>query len=165
MPLCASPPTCPNGTSAASTRCRRVTCRSSIVIVVPPIGSASLFSSGCSASLAAPVGRLRALQIIAPGITTLERLVWTMQRLAQRRVERLVLQPLTPEQPAHLDGLLQVDPELRTRTRLSWLREAPELPSAKSLRKVLDRLAYLRALDLPTPPSGSSGRSTWTHAI
>jgi TnpA family transposase len=66
-------------------------------------------------------------------------------------VERLVLQPLTPEQRARLDGLLQVDPELRTRTRLSWLREAPELPSAKSLRKVLDRLAYLRALDLPTP--------------
>lgn len=97
------------------------------------------------------VERLRAQQLIAPGITTLERLVWTVQRLAQRRVERLVLQPLTPEQRARLDGLLQVDPELRTRTRLSWLREAPELPSAKSLRKVLDRLAYLRALDLPTP--------------
>src|SRR5919199_3448099 len=97
------------------------------------------------------VERLRTQQIIAPGITTLERLVWTVQRLAQRRVERLVLQPLTSEQRARLDGLLQVDPELRTRTRLSWLREAPELPSAKSLRKVLDRLAYLRALDLPTP--------------
>jgi hypothetical protein len=74
----------------------------------------------------AAVERLRAQQIIAPGITTLERLVWTVQRLAQRRVERLVLQPLIPEQRAHLDGLLQVDPELRTRTRLSWLREAPE---------------------------------------
>jgi len=97
------------------------------------------------------VERLRAQQIIAPGVTTLERLVWTVQRLAQRRVERLIVQPLTPEQRAHLDGLLQVDPELRTRTRLCWLREAPELPSAKSLRKVLDRLAYLRALDLPAP--------------
>jgi hypothetical protein len=67
-----------------------------------------------------------------------------------RLVERLVLQPLTHEQRAHLDGPLPVDPELRTRTRLSWLREAPELPSAKGLRKVLDRLAYRRALDLPT---------------
>jgi hypothetical protein len=47
--------------------------------------------------------------------------------------------------------LLQVDPELRTRTRLSWLREAPEIPSARSLRKVLERLAYLCALELPTP--------------
>lgn len=46
---------------------------------------------------------------------------------------------------------MQVDPELRTRTRLSWLREAPEIPSAKSLRKVLERLAYVRTLELPTP--------------
>jgi hypothetical protein len=47
--------------------------------------------------------------------------------------------------------LVQVDPELRTRTRLSWLREAPEIPSAKSLRKVLERLAYVGSLELPTP--------------
>jgi TnpA family transposase len=95
------------------------------------------------------IERLRAQQIIAPGITTLERLVWTVQRLAQRRVERWLLQPLTVEQRARLDGLLQVDPELRTRTRLTWLREAPEIASAKSLRTVLNRLAYLRALELP----------------
>ncbi len=99
----------------------------------------------------AAVERLRAQQIIAPGMTTLERLVWTVQRLAQRRVERWLLHPLTREQRARLDGLLSVDPELRTRTRLSWLREAPEIPSARSLRKVLDRLAYLRALAVPTP--------------
>ncbi len=99
----------------------------------------------------AAVERLRAQQIIAPGMTTLERLVWTVQRLAQRRVERWLLHPLTREQRARLDGLLSVDPELRTRTRLVWLREAPEIPSARSLRKVLDRLAYLRALAVPTP--------------
>jgi hypothetical protein len=39
------------------------------------------------------VERLRTQQIIAPGITTLERLVWSVQRLAQRRVERLLMQP------------------------------------------------------------------------
>ena len=33
------------------------------------------------------VERLRAQQIIAPGMTTLEGLVWSVQRLAQRRVE------------------------------------------------------------------------------
>ena len=46
--------------------------------------------------------------------------------------------------------LPQLDPELRTRTRLSWLREAPEIPSAKSLRKVLERLAYVGSLKLPS---------------
>lgn len=94
------------------------------------------------------IERLRTQQVIAPGITTLERLVWTVQRLAQRRVEGLLLQPLSRDQRARLDALVQVDPELRTRTRLSWLREAPELPSAKSLRKVLERLTYLRGLEL-----------------
>jgi hypothetical protein len=97
------------------------------------------------------IERLRAQQIIAPGITTLERLVWTVQRLAQRRVESLLVQPLSPARRARLDDLLQIDPELRTRTRLSWLREAPEIPSAKSLRKVLERLAYAYSLGLPTP--------------
>jgi hypothetical protein len=57
----------------------------------------------------------------------------------------------TVDQRKRLDELVEVDPELRTRTRLSWLREAPEIPSAKSLRKVLDRLAYLRGLQSPTP--------------
>jgi hypothetical protein len=55
------------------------------------------------------------------------------------------------DQRKRLDELVEVDPELRTRTRLSWLREAPEIPSAKGLRKVLDRLAYLGGLELPTP--------------
>ncbi len=97
------------------------------------------------------VERLRAQQIIAPGMTTLERLVWSVQRLAQRRVEHLLLHPLSVDQRKRLDERVEVDPELRTRTRLSWLREAPEIPSAKSLRKVLDRLAFLHALELPTP--------------
>src|SRR5215204_1155874 len=97
----------------------------------------------------AALTRLRTERIIAPGITTVERVVWTALRLAQRRVERWLLRPLTAEVRARLDGLLRVDPDLRTRTRLSWLREAPGIASAKSLRKVLDRLAALRRLELP----------------
>jgi Domain of unknown function (DUF4158)/Tn3 transposase DDE domain len=99
----------------------------------------------------AAVERLRAQRIIAPGITTLERLVWSVQRLAQWRVESLLVQPLSDEQRKRLEALVQVDPELRARTRLSWLREAPEIASAKSLRKVLDRLSYVRGLGLPVP--------------
>jgi hypothetical protein len=97
------------------------------------------------------VERLRTQQIIAPGITTLERLVCSVQRLARRRVEHWLLHPLTVDQRTRLHELVQVDPERRTRTRLSWLREAPEVPSARSLCKVLDRLAYVRALKLPAP--------------
>jgi hypothetical protein len=101
-------------------------------------------------------------------MTTLERLVWSVQRLAQHRVEHLLLHPLSVDQRKRLDELVEVDPELRTRTRLSWLREAPEIPSAKSLRKVLDCLAFLHTLELPSPdrqtyvtgrvPAGAVGR-------
>jgi TnpA family transposase len=95
--------------------------------------------------------RLRAERIVAPGITTIERVVWSVRRRADQRVERWLTQPLTARHRDRLEALLQVDPELRGRTRLSWLREAPELASARGLRKVVDRLTFLRNLDLPAP--------------
>lgn len=95
---------------------------------------------------------------MAPGTTTVERLVRRVQRLAERRVERSLTQPLTDQHlldgpgsglalidalaAALLDGVVHVDPELRRRPRLIWLRDAPVIASAKSLRKVLDRLTY-----------------------
>ena len=95
--------------------------------------------------------RLRAEHIIAPGITTIERVVWSVCRLADQRVERWLTEPLTEQHCQHLAALLHLDPELPGRTRLSWLREAPEIASARSLRKVLDRLIFLRDLKLPEP--------------
>jgi len=95
--------------------------------------------------------QLRAERIIAPGITTIERVVWSARRLADQRVEHWLTQPLTAQHLKRLAALLQVDPEIPGRTRLSWLREAPEIASARSLRKVLDRLIFLRELKLPEP--------------
>ena len=92
---------------------------------------------------------LRADQIIAPGITTIERITWGVLQTVQRRLERWLTQPLSETHKTQVDGLLHADPDLRGRTRLSWLREAPEVASAKSLRKVLARRASVRALALP----------------
>jgi hypothetical protein len=93
--------------------------------------------------------QLRDERVIAPGTTSVEHLVWRVQRLAERRVERSLTQPLTEQHLWLLDGVLHVDPELRGRTRLSWLRDAPEIASARSLRKVLDRLMYAQKLAVP----------------
>lgn len=95
--------------------------------------------------------RLRAEHVIAPGITTIERVVWSVRRLADQRVERWLAEPLTTQQLERLAALLQVGPELPGRTRLSWLRDAPEIASARSLRKVLDRLTFLCGLGIPVP--------------
>jgi TnpA family transposase len=93
----------------------------------------------------------RAERVLAPGLTTIERVVWSARRLADQRVARWLTQPLTNLHRDQLEALLQVDPELHGRTRLSWLREAPELASARSLRKVVERLTFLRGLGLPEP--------------
>lgn len=94
---------------------------------------------------------LRGAKIIVPGVTTIERLVWTVQRLAEQRLECWLVQPLSATHRAALDRLLHGDPDRRGRIRLSWLREPPEVASARSLRKVLERLIYLRGLALPAP--------------
>ena len=60
-------------------------------------------------------------------------------------MEHRLTQPLTAQHLERLAGLLQVDPELPGRTRLSWLRDAPEIASARSLRKVIDRSASCAA--------------------
>jgi len=92
---------------------------------------------------------LREQKIIAPGITSVERLVWAVQRQAEKRVHRLLTQPLTRDQKALLDGLLRNESGKGGKTKLAWLREPTDQASAKSLRKLLDRIEYLRRLWLP----------------
>jgi len=94
---------------------------------------------------------LRTHRIIAPAVSTMERTVWTVQRIAERRVEGWLTRPLTDQHRTVLDRLLHADPELHGRTRWSWLRDAPEIPSGKSLRKILERLDAVRALAVPAP--------------
>ncbi len=99
----------------------------------------------------AALERLRTDKVIAPGITTVEELVWVVLRLAERRVVRQVLEPLAPGQYAVLDALLHGDALINGLTWLTWLRAAPEIASATSLCKVLERLAFVRGLRLPAP--------------
>ena len=99
----------------------------------------------------AALERLRTDKVIAPGITTVEELVWVVLRLAERRVVRQVLEPLAPEQYAVLDALLHGEALIHGLTRLTWLRAAPEIASAASLCNVLERLAFVRGLRLPAP--------------
>jgi Domain of unknown function (DUF4158) len=80
---------------------------------------------------------LRAQRIIAPGMTTLERLVWSVQRLAQRRVEHWLLHPLTVEQRTRLDELLQVARRLiRPARNMGWSDRVSAAASCAALRSV-----------------------------
>jgi Domain of unknown function (DUF4158) len=103
---------------------------------------------------AAALQQLRHDKVIAPGITTIERIVWGVLRIAARGVERVLTRPLTDVQRAQLDALLGIDPALARRRlrRLTWLRVAPGNPSGPQLKALLDRVMYLADLALPPLP-------------
>jgi TnpA family transposase len=108
--------------------------------------------------------QLRDRHLIAPGITVVERLVWGVQRVATRSVERLLTRALTPAHQVRLDALLVVPIEARGTRRgaipLTWLRAVCGDPSANQLLELLQRLAALDALNLPPLPAALH-RSRW----
>ena len=96
--------------------------------------------------------RLRTEGILAPTMIHVERLVWIVLKIAERRLLRTLTQSLTLEQRTRLDSLLYADTSIRGATRLSWLRQAPGVTSPKSIKQVVERLLYLRELSLPVLP-------------
>src|SRR5712691_9706033 len=96
--------------------------------------------------------RLRTEGILAPTMIHVERLVWIVLKIAERRLLRTLTQSLTLEQRTRLDSLLYADTSIRGATRLSWLRQAPGVTSPKSIKQLVERLLYLRELSLPALP-------------
>ncbi len=95
--------------------------------------------------------RLRTQGILAPSMIHVERLVWIVLKIAERRLLRTLTQSLTLEQRTRLDDLLHADTSIRGATRLSWLRQAPGVASPKSIKHLIERLLFLRELALPAP--------------
>jgi uncharacterized protein DUF4158 len=95
---------------------------------------------------------LRTKGILAPNMIYVERLVWIVLKIAERRLLRTLTQALTLEQRTRLDGLLHADTSIRGATRLSWLRQAPGVTSPKSIKRLIERLSFLRDLSLPALP-------------
>jgi TnpA family transposase len=96
--------------------------------------------------------QLRTEGILAPTMIHVERLVWIVLKIAERRLLRTLTQSLTLEQRTRLDSLLYADTSIRGATRLSWLRQAPGVTSPKSIKQLVERLLYLRELSLPALP-------------
>jgi hypothetical protein len=75
---------------------------------------------------------------------SVERLVWIVLKIAERKLLRTLTTALTLEQRTRLDGLLHADTSIRGATRLSWLRQAPGVASPKSIKRLVERLVLLR---------------------
>ncbi len=109
-----------------------------------PIALATTGIPGIAATL---VDELRRRRIIAPGPTVIERLVVTVLVSAERHVTVQLTRGLSPRQTEALDSLLASD-EGAVMSILAWARQPPGAPNHKALKRTVDQLIRLRAVDL-----------------
>jgi TnpA family transposase len=100
------------------------------------------------------VSWLVANKTLLPGVTTLERLVGRIRDRAHRRLWRKLIDGLTQDQRARIDGLF-AGADAADFNRLDVLRAPPSRRSRSEFLRHLDRLDAIRAFDLrPVPPKG-----------
>jgi hypothetical protein len=87
--------------------------------------------------------KLRADQLLRPGVTRLERLVAEARARAQTETSQQLTPLLTKDRKQWLDSLLQPDPT-RGLTPLTWLRRAANANSPRAILDNLDKLTFLR---------------------
>ena len=95
------------------------------------------------------IEELRRRQLVLPSADTIERLALKGRARARREAAATLFDALSPEQRDSLQNLLVNDAAVG-QTRLTWLRGFPPSASPASMTALLDRLKYLRALDLPS---------------
>ncbi len=93
------------------------------------------------------IEEMRTRLIIIPALSTVERLGWETRRRAQRHIYRKLTEGLTTLQQTQLKALLTV-PVASRQTILVWLRQPPGAASPANFHKVIERLHWIRALDL-----------------
>jgi TnpA family transposase len=90
-------------------------------------------------------GRIRAEQIIIPGVSVIERMAATAMHAADAAVAAEIGSLLSDQQCMELDALLSNKTHIR-QSRLSWLREPPSRVGSRPLLELLDKLALVRTI-------------------
>lgn len=94
---------------------------------------------------------LRKNKIILPAITTLERMVWEARAMAEKKLFNTVSKSLTNEQKEKLEEIITSQhPSESNKTILGWLKEPPGHPSPETFLRVIERLEYIRGMELET---------------
>ncbi|MFE0506440.1 Tn3 family transposase [Peribacillus butanolivorans] len=92
---------------------------------------------------------LRKNRVILPAITTLERMVWEARAMAEKKLFNTVSHSLTNDQKEMLEEIITSQHRSETnKTILGWLKEAPGHPSPETFLKVIERLEYIRGMEL-----------------
>lgn len=96
---------------------------------------------------------LRKRKIILPSMATIERAIWETRKRTEEKIFKLLNASLTNIQIDKLDNVLTTIPE-SNKTYLAWLREIPGTSSPDSFLKVMEKLEYLRNLQLQIDTKG-----------
>ncbi|PFW76283.1 DDE transposase [Bacillus sp. AFS075960] len=90
---------------------------------------------------------LRTWKIILPSMAIIERAIWETRKRAEENIFKILTSSLTILQKEKLDGLLHSMPN-SSKTYLAWLKEVPGQFSPESFLKVVERLDYIKGLQL-----------------
>lgn len=94
---------------------------------------------------------LRKNKIILPAITTLERMVWEARAMAEKKLFNTVSHSLSNTQKEKLEEIITSQhPSESNKTILGWLKEPPGHPSPETFLKLIERLEYIRGMELET---------------
>lgn len=96
---------------------------------------------------------LRKRRIILPSMATIERAVWETRKRTEEKTFKLLSSSLSELQITKLDRVLTAMPE-GSKTYLAWLREIPGTSSPDSFLKVIEKLEYIRDLQLQVDTNG-----------
>ena len=101
----------------------------------------------------ATLEEFRKQKVILPGMTVIERLVWEVRQRAEEKIFKHLVSALTADQMEKLDHTLSHMPE-SSKTYLAWLRDIPGTGSPDSFLKVIEKLEYIRKLQLKIDTKG-----------
>jgi len=110
------------------------------------------------------VTTMRERNVVLPTPDTIERIGLAARAIARRRAEAALISGFSPEHLQSLDDLLKVDPAI-AQTRFHWLRSAPDAPGAGNLVAMMERLSFIRALDIDPRLQGRIHSGRWDQMI
>jgi len=110
------------------------------------------------------VGTFRDRKSTLPATDTLDRMGRAARVIARKQMEHALLGGLTPDDLAVLDGLLSVDPAIR-QTRFAWLRTLPEAPSEKNILDLIERLNFVRGINLAPDRRARIHLDRWAQLV
>ncbi|MEC5422565.1 hypothetical protein QGM71_03545 [Virgibacillus sp. C22-A2] len=95
---------------------------------------------------------LRKEKIILPAIPTIERMVWFAKTRAEKKIYSILNSNLSGIHKHELEKLIDLTVK-NSKTKLAWLREIPGQSSPDSFLKVIQRLKYIKEMNITVEAS------------